>query len=287
MRRTVSLGLLLVVWLGWAVQGRPDAESSADAGAAQSQEANGQAQKPLNNDSIIWLVQAGLGEDTIITMVKTQAGHYMLGASDILTLKKAGVSEKVIKAMLDKSASAASPAAHAQPISDPAPPIPSEIGLYAFSDKAMQRIEGRVTSFERSGSLLASAVTLGIHASRVNVQIPGTNAHVTVGARPVFYYRQAPKEQAEGGIDLVLTAMTVQNGRRQFEVAAYGLWRSSKGVSARHQLNFDATQIEPGLYKLTPTQDFTSGQYAFYLFRGREHESTAAGAGFVYDFQVE
>jgi hypothetical protein len=81
--------------------------------------------------------------------------------------------------------------------------------------------------------------------------------------------------------------MTVKNGRRQFEVAAQGLWRSSKGISVRHQLDFDAREVEPGVYKIVPTQILETGQYAFCMLRGREHASVEAGNGFVFDFQVE
>ncbi len=56
--------------------------------------------QPLTNDSIVKLVKAGLGEDTIISIVNTQPGQYSLGADDIAALKKAGVSERVITAML-------------------------------------------------------------------------------------------------------------------------------------------------------------------------------------------
>ena len=145
---------------------------------------------------------------------------------------------------------------------------------------------GRVTAFEQSGSLLASAVTAGIHAARVSTQIAGARARTTVGEKPIFYYR-SPGNQDVGGLDVVLTQMTVKCDRRQFEVAARGSWRGSTGVSVRHQIDYDASEISPGLYKLTPAQNLKAGQYAFYMFRGFEHASTKAGQGFVFDFQVE
>ncbi|MGD0130091.1 MAG: hypothetical protein ABSF46_32640 [Terriglobia bacterium] len=42
--------------------------------------------------------------------VNTQPGKYSLGTDDVIALKTAGVSEKVITAMLNKSASAPTPA---------------------------------------------------------------------------------------------------------------------------------------------------------------------------------
>lgn len=62
-----------------------------------------QSGQPLTNDSIIKLVNARLGEDTIVSMVDTQPGTFSLAPDDIIMLKKAGVSEKVIAAMLNNA----------------------------------------------------------------------------------------------------------------------------------------------------------------------------------------
>jgi hypothetical protein len=52
-------------------------------------------------------------------------------------------------------------------------------------------------------------------------------------------------------------------------------------------MDFNASQVEPGLYKIVLTHELEAGQYAFYLLRGREHSSVEEGSGFVYCFQVE
>ncbi len=52
-------------------------------------------------------------------------------------------------------------------------------------------------------------------------------------------------------------------------------------------MDFDADEVEPGLYKLVLTHELKAGQYAFYLLRGFEHSSAEEGSGFVYCFQVE
>ncbi len=162
--------------------------------------------------------------------------------------------------------------------------VPTESGLYVLRDGGkVERIEGRVTSFERTGSRLASTVTAGIHTAKTNAQISGERARVKVTSTPVFYYRVASGAEAAGGSvgDLVLTRMTVKHGRRQFEIAAQGLGRASKGISLRHQVDFDAREVEPGVYKLVPVNDLEAGEYGFYLFRGQGMH------GFVHDFGVE
>jgi hypothetical protein len=267
--------------------------------------------QPLTNESIMGLVKMGFSDETILAMIEHEDGKYSLAPVDVIALREAGVSEKVIRAMLSKSASDQAATSHTPVTQTPAqatatlgeglaqnqnnatrmPSVgsdlgfPAQPGLYAvIKGGQLERIEGRVTSFVRSGSRLASTVTLGIHADRVNTQIPGSHASVTVSPTPTFYYRPV---QDEGGLDLILTRLTVKNGRRQFEIGAEGAWRKSTGVSVRHQLDFDAKQIEPELYRVVFTHELEAGQYAFYLLRGREHASVYEGSGFVYCFQVE
>lgn len=108
MRKDLSVALFLLLYPVWAVQGQQSGISiqGGETGQATVDKME-QPGQPLTNESILKLVKAGLGEDTIISMVNTQPGKYSLGADDIIALKTAGVSEKIITAMLNKSASRA------------------------------------------------------------------------------------------------------------------------------------------------------------------------------------
>ncbi len=68
-------------------------------------------QTTLNNDAILKMVRGGLGEDVIITAVRTQPGKYSLSPDDLIALKQAGVSEKILTAMLSRAGGVTSPAA--------------------------------------------------------------------------------------------------------------------------------------------------------------------------------
>jgi hypothetical protein len=67
------------------------------------------AQATLTNDSIIRSVKEGLGEDLVVTAIQTQPGKYATGLDDMTALKAAGVSEKIIKAMIARSNSSNAP----------------------------------------------------------------------------------------------------------------------------------------------------------------------------------
>jgi hypothetical protein len=58
------------------------------------------AQDVLTNDSVAKLVKAGLSEEIILNMVKTQPAKFDTGADQIVALKSANVSDKIINAMV-------------------------------------------------------------------------------------------------------------------------------------------------------------------------------------------
>ncbi len=305
MNKTVIMVLLLLLCPAWAALGQQSGgmKISVQGGEpGQGAKEKDQPAQSLTNDSIIKLVRAGLGEDTIISMVNTQPGKYFLGADYIIGLKLAGVSEKIITVMLNKSASAPTPppetpagatnmldqsnqpfASRSLSVVDGNAPVPKKHGFYYQDSNKIVPIEGQVISFARSGSLLSSTATFGIKSRKINVQILGERAAHTTGTRPVFHYRAASGTESAGGSagDLVLVRMSVSHSRRQFEVGAGGAWRASSGISIRSQLPVTRKQIEPDLYELTPDDLLKPGQYGLYLFRGYDLP------GYVYDFSVE
>jgi hypothetical protein len=58
----------------------------------------------LTNDTVIKLTKAGLGDGVIIGMIGTQPGSYSRGSADIIKMKEAGVSDKVIATILNTKA---------------------------------------------------------------------------------------------------------------------------------------------------------------------------------------
>src|SRR5215471_4676951 len=62
------------------------------------------AQQPLTNESIQKMAKAGLGDDVIVSMIQSQPGHYDLTPDTLVSLKSAGLSDKVLAAMAAKNA---------------------------------------------------------------------------------------------------------------------------------------------------------------------------------------
>src|SRR6266568_7203197 len=116
--------------------------------------------EPLTNQAVVKLLGAGLSEDIVVRMVKTLPGNYALGPDDLVELKKAGASNEIIKAMMERQPPAApapadpapGPAAAidgaapapakspARPVEGTAPNVPFEPGLYAQRKGGFARI---------------------------------------------------------------------------------------------------------------------------------------------------
>jgi len=163
--------------------------------------------------------------------------------------------------------------------------LPTEPGLYATTANGFTKILGQIVTFNRTGSLLANRLTIGIVSAKGNVQLLGPHAETVLGVKPEFYFIPAKQEADAGGSagDLVLIRLeiaTPPGDRRQFEVGAKGAERASSGISITHQIQLLRSEVHSGVYKLIPAAALRRGEYALYLARG---EGMAA---YVYDFSV-
>lgn len=89
------------------------------------------AQQALSNDAVIKLVKSGMSDDLILVAINAQPGSYDTSADGLIALKSAGVSDKVVAAIVLKAAAnpaptalAPAPAAVPAPVPEPAPAPP-------------------------------------------------------------------------------------------------------------------------------------------------------------------
>jgi len=161
--------------------------------------------------------------------------------------------------------------------------LPTDPGMYVETVGGLTKIIGQIVEFKRSGSRLVSNATVGIKSQKENVQLLGPHAQTVASPQPVFYFIPA-KQEADAGVnagDLILIRLEEKPQRRQFEIAAHGVWRSSSGISLTHQVQLLRSEVKPGIYKIAPATALSKGEYALYLSRG---EGMAA---YVYDFGAQ
>jgi hypothetical protein len=92
------------------------------------------AQQALNNDAVIQMVKAGQTDDQVISAINTSPGSYNTSVSALTALNSAGVSSRVIAAVMHK-ALGAPPAAAAAP-APTAAPAPAQVPARTFATVA-------------------------------------------------------------------------------------------------------------------------------------------------------
>ena len=166
---------------------------------------------------VISLVEAGLSDDLIIARLRKENRAFDLSPMQMLDLKKAGVSDNIIKVLIDPNAQSSSPGvgvtvaglpslpkasgatpganvsdvAVAAQINDPDAPHDSGIYLYTEDDgkRKMVALERAGYQGNKTGGVFTSALTYGIKKAKVKAIVPGARASIRTGdARPVFYF---------------------------------------------------------------------------------------------------
>jgi hypothetical protein len=159
--------------------------------------------------------------------------------------------------------------------------VPPDPGLYYLNPQGLRRIEGRAVTVEQSHSHVPLKETLPGQGNKSKAEVLSEHAENRVTSTPVFYYRVTPGSEAAGAADLVLVRLKTAHGHREFELSSEGEWKASSGIPLRSQLELLRKQVERGVFRLVPAKDLKAGEYALYLFRGRELP------GLIYDFEVD
>ncbi|MBS0478377.1 MAG: hypothetical protein JSR79_03640, partial [Proteobacteria bacterium] len=129
------------------------------------------AQEVMTNDTVIALVGAGLGEQVVIAKVKSSPVSFDVSTDKMIELKRRGVSDNIIAAMVDASGKSAT--ASALGASDsPDPSAPHAAGIYLLRGDAapakMVRIDAISSNQTKTGGFLGYALTGGIAKIKIN-----------------------------------------------------------------------------------------------------------------------
>jgi hypothetical protein len=230
----------------------------------------------VTNDTIIALTEANLGEAIIIDKIRASSCEFNLFTNDLLSLKKAGVADTVIQAMIQVSTPAMNVTATKLSADPNNPQSPHDAGIYSYDGKTMVQLEPTVYSGTKTGGLFKSAMTYGIASAKMKASIRNSHADIRVPAHVEFYFYF---EQASSGLsnstgiaayftgatspnEFVLLRMDSKKNDREVVLASFGAYRMSTGTQAKDSVDFTTAKIMPGIYKVSVGLD--SGEYCFY-----------------------
>jgi hypothetical protein len=267
----------------------------------------------LTNESIVALVGAGLGEDAIIAKIRNAASTFDLSKDKLIQLKKDGVPNGVLAAMLDASAKSSVSSTATGNSDSPDPTAPHASGIYVLNDwtapSKMVRMDATAANQSKSGGMLGYALTYGLASMKTKAVLSNASARVKVtGKRPNFYFyfdqanaslsNGAPSGFFFGGGSAVtspnefsLVRFDVKKGNREATTGKINITGGKSGVMDKARVSFTYADISPGVFKVYPEEDLAPGEYGFMYSAASGSGADMFGGGGgtmrIFDFTVQ
>lgn len=259
----------------------------------------------LNNDTVLSLMGAGLGQETIIAKIRNSPGDYDLSTAKLIALKNAGVSDAIIAAMLDSSTKTQAQAAAAYQNDSIDAKLPHASGVYVVADwlspAKMVRLDSTTANQARTSGLFGAALTGGIASLKIKTAVPNATSKIKVrSARPNFYFYM-DQANANGGIgalyfsslgasvtspsEFSIVRFSVKKGLREVTTGKASFGGQKFGLVDKDKIVFTTSDVSSGVFKVSLSADIPKGEYGFVYSTGGGIGGGAVSR--VFDFTIE
>jgi hypothetical protein len=214
----------------------------------------------VDNARIMEMTHKGLGDDVIIARIKASATKFSLSDDDLAALKKAGVSDSVVAAMIQSTQ-----------LTIPKVTIDGNpVGVRTIGE---QKIGGR----------LGHTVTLGIKSVKNKAYLQGQHASLIASRKPVIDIELPANDNID---NYIIVEMDDKGDRREIEMGSIGGTVGEKvGIRADRIVRTSATPAGGRRFKVTPVNDLKKGEYILYSVGSADFPHGVYGQG--YDFTVQ
>ena len=241
------------------------------------------AQDVLTDESIVKMVKSGLGENLIVGMVQGQPGKYSLNPDELVKLKQAGVSEKILTAMASKGSGSgnAAPAAAPPDVASGDPDIPQgiDIGVYYKKAGRWEEMLPEVVNW-KTGGVIKHIATAGVVKGDVNGHIQGPHSRNSLKS-PIEVLIYAPEGVAITEYQLIHLHENPDN--REFRTITGGVMHEEGGAT-RDLIPFEGKKAASRTYKVL-LPNLGAGDYGF-LPPGAFGSASSASIGKMYTFRL-
>ena len=219
----------------------------------------GVSAEDLTNARVIQMTKIGLGDDIIIAKIKSGQPSFGVDDQNLMDLKKAGVSDKVVAAMLDSSViRTARVSADGKPME-----------LHTLAQAKM-------------GGRLSRMATLGVKSAKWKAYLQGHAADIVTGSNPSIDLELPADDSAD---NYVIVQLDQKDDRRELEVGSQGGVVGSKtGIKAEAIMSTSTSPAGPGRIRLAVNQPLAGGEYMIYVMGSADSDKGIHGRG--YDFSV-
>ncbi len=257
-----------------------------------------QAKPPgsLTLEEVVQLHKSKQPEDLIITRIRRNGKAFDLNSDETAELQRIGLSENVVKYLLDPTIPYSPPAAAvvaapsgavvpppkiSKPPSDPIVlKVPAEVGVYVMKTPATPvQLELKPVVLSKQPGKLGPMLTGGLMKGQTIGSIAGGAAKVRVSVEiNTLYARLGEKTAAE---DLVLVMMTKESARRDL---SFGPKPAKPAFPAASVRQFEAKDVGQGVVALS-LPALKPGEYIFFILGSGEEKKGTLGKG--WEFGVE
>ncbi len=251
------------------------------------------SQSPLNNSGIVQLHKKQISKDIIISVIKSSPNEFNLSVDSIIYLKNIGIPSEIINEMVLTRTNNRESKVTENAL--------TSTGLYFYekSNSSYKKLYPTVSSQNKSGGYLLTAMTYGIAKSKTKASIRGTEASLKISERkPTFKFIFANNEesnkdmittyfnQASSPNEFMILKMDKKENSREFVTGTMNSYSSSSGIENKYVVPFDINDLGNGMFEVTPSNELSSGEYCF-LYAGTSSGAYGTQSTKVYDFTIK
>jgi hypothetical protein len=227
---------------------------------AQVSHSQSSLEADVDNTRIIEMTHKGLGDDVIIARIKASATKFQLSDDDLANLKKAGVSDSVVAAMIQSTQlTTAKVAIDGNPV------------------------EVRTIGEQKVGGRLGHIVTIGIKSVKNKAYLQGQHASLITSRNPAIDIELPAKDNID---NYIIVEMDDKGDRREIEMGSVGGTVGEKvGIRADRIVRTSATPVGGRRFKISPVKELKKGEYILYSVGSADFPHGVYGQG--YDFTVQ
>lgn len=252
----------------------------------------------LTIDEIVTLSEMSLGDEAIIAKIRAEGARFDLSTEEMIDLKKRGVSNPVIAAMVE---TAVVDTAAEMSIDSPDPMVPHPAGIYLLKGSGesakMHRIDPTSSSQTKTGGLFGYALTGGIASMSMKVSVPGATSRAQTSSKPYFYFffDQAAEGAAASSFlgstylgsspaEFNLISLKSKRNSREAKIGKVNIGGAKMGIMDEDRIPIEYELVRAGVYQVKAASPLKPGEYAF-LYSIAGGQAGAAGAR-IFDFSV-
>jgi hypothetical protein len=213
----------------------------------------------ITDARVIEMAKLGLDDDIIIAKIKNGTCRFHLSDSDLMDLKRAGVSSRVLAVMVDSSA-----------LIEPHVTVDKkDVTLHTLG---MAKVGGR----------LGHTLTVGIKSVKEKAYLDGQHSSVVTSSGALIGIELPKGETID---NYIVVQLDGKNDRRELEVEARGgIVGGKNGIRAESIRKTSSTALGGNRFQLA-TGSLKRGEYLVYVVGSPDVNKGIYGKG--YDFSVE